>query len=80
MVDILERSTRMQQRLDTWLSNRRRGRYMRVLRLAVRPETEEYMNTVKLAFAGLLVLGITGFVMQGFVEFMSGVLGGLFRP
>jgi protein translocase SEC61 complex gamma subunit len=77
MVDILERSTRWQQRLDTWVSNRRRGRYMRVLRLAVRPEPDEYINTVKLAFAGLLVLGITGFMIQSFVEFMSKVLGGL---
>ena len=77
MVDILERSARWQQRVDTWVSNRRRGRYMRVLRLAVRPEPDEYINTVKLAFAGLLVLGITGFMMQGFVEFMSGIFGGL---
>jgi protein translocase SEC61 complex gamma subunit len=77
MVDILERSSRWQQRVDTWVSNRRRGRYMRVLRLAVRPEPDEYINTVKLAFAGLLVLGVTGFIMQSFVEWMSGIFGGL---
>lgn len=77
MVDILERSTAFQQRVDTWISNRRRGRYMRVLRLAVRPEPDEYINTVKLAFAGLLVLGVTGFLMQMFVEGISSFFGGL---
>ena len=77
MVDILDRSTRMQQWIDRWVSNRRRGRYMRVLRLAVRPEPEEYMNTLKLAFAGLLVLGLTGFFMQGMVEAVSSWFGSL---
>ena len=79
MVDILERSTHLQQRVDTWLSNRRRGRYMRVLRLAVRPEPDEYINTVKLAFAGLLVLGVTGFMMQMFVQGISHFFASLFR-
>jgi preprotein translocase subunit Sss1 len=78
MVDILERSNAIQRRFDTWLSNRRRGRYMRVLRLAVRPETDEYMNTVKLAFAGLLLLGLTGFMMQGLVEWISTIFGAMF--
>jgi preprotein translocase subunit Sss1 len=80
MVDILERSNAVQRRLDTWLSNRRRGRYMRVLRLAVRPEPDEYLNTLKLAFAGLLVLGLTGFMLQYAVKWISewfgAVLGG----
>ena len=80
MVDILERSQRFQDRLDTWLANRRRGRYMRVLRLAVRPEHDEYMNTLKLAFAGLLVLGITGFVIQGLATNVSDWLGAWLRP
>ena len=71
MVDIIERSMKIQDRVDTWLSNRRRGRYMRVLRLAVRPELDEYLNTLKLAFAGLLVLGLTGFFMQGLVGNIS---------
>jgi protein translocase SEC61 complex gamma subunit len=78
MVDILEQSTAFQRRVDAWIANRRRGRYMRVLRLAVRPETEEYMNTVKLAFAGLLVLGVTGFLMQLLSTEISHFLGGLF--
>lgn len=76
MVDLLERSLALQDRLDTWLSNRRRGRYMRVLRLAVRPDTDEYFNTLKLAFAGLLVLGLTGFAMQYFISGVSSWFGG----
>ncbi len=80
MVDIIERSMAFQQRVDSWISNRRRGRYMRVLRLAVRPETDEYLNTVKLAFAGLLVLGITGFVIQYGVEGVSNWFGSWLHP
>jgi protein translocase SEC61 complex gamma subunit len=75
MVDILESSQRFQDRVENWLRNRRRGRYMRVLRLAVRPEKDEYANTLKLAFAGLLVLGFTGFVMQLGVDAVSKWLG-----
>ena len=77
MVDILERSNAVQRRVDTWLSNRRRGRYMRVLRLAVRPEPDEYLNTLKLAFAGLLVLGLTGFTLQYAVKWISQLFNGL---
>jgi preprotein translocase subunit Sss1 len=80
MVDILERSQALQARLDTWLSNRRRGRYMRVLRLAVKPEHDEYMNTLKLAFAGLLVLGLTGFFMQGFIAGISNWFSSWLHP
>jgi protein translocase SEC61 complex gamma subunit len=49
---------------------------MRVLRLAVRPERDEYFNTLKLAFAGLLVLGLTGFAIQNLMEKVSSWLGG----
>ena len=80
MVDILERSQAIQDRLDTWLANRRRGRYMRVLRLAVRPEHDEYMNTLKLAFAGLLVLGLTGFFIQGAAAGISNWLSAWLHP
>lgn len=75
MVDILERSQALQARVDTWLSNRRRGRYMRVLRLAVRPDQDEFFNTLKLAFAGLLVLGLVGFAMQYFIDGISAWFG-----
>ncbi len=75
MVDILESSQAFQAKLDSWFQNRRRGRYMRVLRLAVRPERDEYFNTLKLAFAGLLVLGLVGFAIQGFMEAASAWLG-----
>jgi preprotein translocase subunit Sss1 len=75
MVDILEGSQRLQDRVESWLRNRRRGRYMRVLRLSVRPERDEYLNTLKLAFAGLLVLGFTGFAMQLGVKAFSDWVG-----
>lgn len=75
MVDILEGSQRLQDRVENWLRNRRRGRYMRVLRLSVRPERDEFLNTIKLAFAGLLVLGFTGFLMQLGVKAFSDWLG-----
>lgn len=75
MVDILERSQKIQDRVEGWFRNRFRGRYIRVLRLAVRPEKDEFANTLKLAFAGLLVLGFTGFAMQLGVEAFSEWVG-----
>lgn len=80
MVDILERSQKIQDRVEGWLRNRFRGRYIRVLRLAVRPEKDEFANTLKLAFAGLLVLGFTGFAMQLGVEAFSEWVGSWLRP
>jgi len=74
-VDILELSQRWQDRIENWIRSRRRGKYMRVLRLAVRPERDEYLNTLKLAFAGLLVLGFTGFLMQLGVKAFSDWIG-----
>lgn len=75
LVDILETSQSIQKKVDSWFQNRRRGRYMRVLRLAVKPERDEYFNTLKLAFAGLLVLGLVGFAIQYFMEGMTSWLG-----
>lgn len=77
MVDVVERTQRIQDRVETWLRNRRRGKYMRVLRLAVRPDNEEFSNTLKLTFAGLLLLGFAGFAIQGFVLYMTDVLTAL---
>jgi len=79
MVDILESSQSLQKKVDSWFQNRRRGRYMRVLRLAVRPERDEYFNTLKLAFAGLLVLGLVGFAIQYFMEGVTNWLGSWLR-
>jgi protein translocase SEC61 complex gamma subunit len=80
MVDVVERSQRFQDRIETWLRNRRRGKYMRVLRLAVRPDNEEFSNTLKLTFAGLLLLGFTGFAIQLFVlaatDWLVAIFGG----
>jgi len=74
MVDVVERTQRIQDRVETWLRNRRRGKYMRVLRLAVRPDNEEFSNTMKLTFAGLLLLGFTGFAIQLAVLYVTDVL------
>ena len=80
MVDVVERSQRFQDRIETWLRNRRRGKYMRVLRLAVRPDNEEFSNTLKLTFAGLLLLGFAGFAIQlavlGATDMLVGLFGG----
>jgi preprotein translocase subunit Sss1 len=80
MVDILERSQKIQDRVEGWLRNRFRGRYLRVLRLAVRPEKDEFANTLKLAFAGLLVLGFTGFGLQLAVAWFSELMGSWIHP
>jgi protein translocase SEC61 complex gamma subunit len=77
MVDVIESSQRIQDRIETWLRNRRRGKYMRVLRLAVRPDNEEFSNTLKLTFAGLLLLGFAGFAIQMFVLYATDVIGAL---
>ena len=80
MVDVVERTLRFQDWIETWLRNRRRGKYMRVLRLAVRPDRDEYVNTLKLTFAGLLILGFTGFFMQMVVIAFSEWLGTWLHP
>jgi protein translocase SEC61 complex gamma subunit len=76
MVDVVERTQQVQDRIETWLRNRRRGKYMRVLRLAVRPDNEEFSNTLKLTFAGLLLLGFAGFAIQLLVLAATDVLAG----
>ncbi len=77
MVDVVESTQRIQDRVETWLRNRRRGKYMRVLRLAVRPDNEEFSNTLKLAFAGLLLLGFSGFAIQLLVLYLTDVIAAL---
>jgi len=46
--------------------------YVRVLKLASTPSWEEFKQVAKIAGAGILLVGLIGFLIFGFMSFVPG--------
>lgn len=59
----LDKAWDLQYRLESKFQHIGKGRYARVVKMARKPEQEEYYRTAKVTAFGLLVLGVIGFVI-----------------
>ncbi|PSQ19100.1 protein translocase SEC61 complex subunit gamma [Halobacteriales archaeon QS_8_69_26] len=48
------------------------GSYVRVLRMASTPSWEEFSQVAKIAGAGILLVGLMGFIIFWIMEFVPG--------
>ncbi|MDQ2049699.1 protein translocase SEC61 complex subunit gamma [Natronolimnohabitans sp. A-GB9] len=46
--------------------------YVRVLKMATTPTTEEFLQVSKIAGAGILLIGLIGFVITGIMLLLTG--------
>jgi len=62
----LDRARRVQDNLDGRLRNIGHGKYGRILRMARRPTSEEYVKVLEVTALGAVLIGITGFAIYIF--------------
>lgn len=60
-MDIVQKSWKAQRKIEEKAKRVGRGKFGQVLRMARRPEPDEYIRTLQLTSIGLLLLGLLGF-------------------
>ncbi|HLM70813.1 MAG TPA: protein translocase SEC61 complex subunit gamma [Thermoplasmata archaeon] len=78
----LDRARRVQDQFDGRLRNVGHGKYGRILRMARRPTSEEYVKALEVTWLGAVLIGMTGFAIYIFFTqagpwIWSNVLSGL---
>ncbi len=63
MVDIVEESWNIQRRIENRAKNLGKGKYGRVLKMARKPETDEYVKVLQITSLGLFLMGGLGFLI-----------------
>ena len=63
MVDIVEESWNIQRRIENRAKNMGKGKYGRVLKMARKPETDEYIKVLQITSLGLFLMGGLGFLV-----------------
>ncbi len=67
-MDILERSWKIQRKIEERASRIGKGKYGRVLKMARKPDSEEYTKTLSICLIGILIIGGVGFLIYWLFE------------
>ena len=62
-MDIIEKSLQIQKRIESRTKNLGKGKYGRVLKMARKPNREEYTKTLQITGVGLIIIGAMGFLI-----------------
>ncbi|MFO8110499.1 MAG: protein translocase SEC61 complex subunit gamma [Thermoplasmata archaeon] len=62
-MDILERSWDVQKKIEERAGRIGKGKYGRVLKMARKPDMEEYKKTLAICFLGIILIGGLGFLI-----------------
>ena len=62
----LDRAKDVQDEVDGRLRNVGHGKYGRILRMARKPSTEEYVKVLEVTWLGAVLIGLTGFAIYIF--------------
>jgi protein transport protein SEC61 subunit gamma and related proteins len=62
----LDRARRVQDQFDGRLRTIGHGKYGRILRMARRPTSEEYVKVLQVTWLGAILIGLTGFAIYIF--------------
>ncbi len=62
-MDIVEKSWEAQKNIEERVKRLGNGRYMRVLKMARKPTTDEYIKTVEITGIGLIIVGLIGYLI-----------------
>lgn len=69
--NIIDRAWEVQKRIEDKLRNIGKGKYGRIIRMAIKPTEEEYYKTLKITFAGMLIIGGIGFLIYIFKQVVA---------
>jgi protein transport protein SEC61 subunit gamma and related proteins len=62
----LDRAKRMQENFDGRLRSVGHGKYGRILRMARKPTSEDYVRVLEVTWIGAVIIGLTGFALYIF--------------
>jgi len=72
---IVERSWELQRRIEGRFKRVGKGKYGRVLKMAVKPTPEEYVKIVEITGLGIILIGGLGFLIWLLWSKMTAALG-----
>lgn len=73
--DIVERAWEVQHRIEERADRVGKGKYGRVLRMARKPDKEEFLQTAKITGIGMMLVGGLGFLVFWIWSELPGYLG-----
>lgn len=73
--DIVDRAWEVQHRIEARAERVGKGKYGRVLKMARKPDAEEFQRTSKITLIGLIVLGGLGFAIFWLMTELPRLLG-----
>lgn len=76
--DILEGAWEVQHRLEERAKHFGKGKYGRVLRMARKPDSDEYLRIIQIVGIGLALIGGLGFLIYWLFEYGAPYFAGLF--
>lgn len=77
-MDIVEKSWEVQTRIEERTKRLGKGKYGRVLKMARKPTSDEYVKIIQITGLGLLLIGGLGFLIYLIMTQLAPYLSGLF--
>jgi len=73
-MDITEWSWKKQSKAEEYIKRFGKGKYGRVLKMAKKPDSEEYKRTLQITSLGILLIGGLGFIIYLMWEYGPGLI------
>jgi protein transport protein SEC61 subunit gamma-like protein len=74
MADILDKSWELQRKIEEKTKHVGKGKYGRVLKMARKPTSDEYIKTAQITSIGLMLIGGLGFLIYWLFQYGSGMI------
>jgi protein transport protein SEC61 subunit gamma-like protein len=76
-LDVVKGSWSIQQKLEDMLKKIGRGKYGRVLKMARKPDQEEFTKVVQITGIGMILIGALGFLIYLLWNFLPPIIADL---
>ena len=73
-MDIIEESWKLQKKIEDRANKIGKGKYGRILKMARKPDADEYQKTLTICIVGILLIGGLGFLIYWLWENLPGYL------
>jgi len=76
---VIDKAWKVQRKMEDKIKHLGKGKYGRVLKMARKPTSEEYMRTNQIVAFGIFLMGGLGFLIYWLFEYGADLFTGLFR-
>lgn len=74
-MDVVEKSWEVQKDVEERVGRIGKGKYGRVIKMARKPSTEEFIKVIQVTGLGLLLIGGVGFLIYWLMTYLPGYFG-----